>query len=189
MKKQELRNIYKGKRKELSNQIIDKLNDLILVNFQKLKLPFINCVHTYLPSLKLAEPDTMKIIRYLAFKNPSLKIVIPKIDSHSGNMLHYYLEEKTEMVMNNYGIEEPKEGTLVSENEIDLALIPLLAFDKKGYRVGYGKGYYDKFLSRCKPDVLKIGISFFEPVNEIEDINAFDIPLNFCVTPHQLCVF
>lgn len=189
MKKQELRTIYKEKRKELSKHTIDKFNDLILVNFQKIKLPFINCAHTYFPSLYLAEPDTAKIIRYLIFKNPSLKVVIPKIDIHSGNMTHYHFEEETEMVKNIYGIDEPKEGKLMSENEIDLVLIPLLAFDKEGFRVGYGKGYYDKFLSLCKPGVIKIGLSFFEPVDEIEDINGFDIPLNFCVAPYKLYVF
>jgi len=185
MKKQELRNIYKEKRNELSEHSIDKFNDLILINFQKAQLRLINCVHTYLSSIKLAEPDTARIIRYLSFKNPSLKIVIPKIDIHSGNMSHYHFDQKTEMIKNIYGIDEPKDGKLVSENEIDLVLIPLLVFDKKGYRVGYGKGYYDKFLSHCKPDVIKIGLSFFQPIDEIEDINRFDIPLNLCVTPHQ----
>ena len=63
MKKQELRDIFKEKRKTLSVHDIEKFNDLILINFQKLKLPFINCVHTYIASLKLGEPDTATIIR------------------------------------------------------------------------------------------------------------------------------
>ena len=74
-------------------------------------------------------------------------------------------------------------------NEIDLVLVPLLAFDKNGYRVGYGKGYYDKFLSNCRPDVIKIGLSFFDAVDEIEDIDDYDLPLNFCVTPQRLYDF
>lgn len=189
MKKQELRNIYKEKRNQLSHHIIDKFNDLILINFQKIPLRHLHCVHTYLSSLKLTEPDTATIMRYLAFKNPSLKILIPKIDIHTGDMVHYHFNEETEMIKNSYGIDEPKDGKLASENEIDLVLVPLLAFDKNGYRVGYGKGYYDKFLSRCKPDVIKIGLSFFEAVDKIKDINPFDIPLNFCVTPHQLYDF
>lgn len=189
MTKLELRNIYKEKRKELSIHAIEKFNDLILINFQKSELPFINCVHTYLPSLKLAEPDTAKIIRYLEFKNPLLKIAIPKIDIHTAKMIHYHFDEEIEMITNAYGIDEPKDGELISEKEIDLVLIPLLAFDKKGYRVGYGKGYYDRFLSHCNPLVIKAGLSFFEPLDEIEDINGFDIPLNFCVTPQKLYIF
>jgi 5-formyltetrahydrofolate cyclo-ligase len=68
-------------------------------------------------------------------------------------------------------------------------LIPLLAFDKKGNRVGFGKGYYDKFLVHCKPTVLKVGLSFFDPVDEIEDIIGIDIPLDFCVTPKAIHFF
>jgi 5-formyltetrahydrofolate cyclo-ligase len=189
MTKQDLRNIFKEKRKALSIHDIEKMNDLILINFQKLDLPFINCVHTYVASLKLGEPDTAVIIRYLQFKNPLVKIVIPKIDIHSESMVHYHFDEEMEMVSNAFGIDEPKEGNLISENEIDLVLIPLLAFDKRGFRVGFGKGYYDKFLARCKPDVIKTGLSFFDPVDEIKDISGFDIPLNFCITPKEIFSF
>jgi 5-formyltetrahydrofolate cyclo-ligase len=189
MNKQELRNIFKEKRKSLSVHEIEKFNDLILINFQKIKLPFIHCAHTYLASLKLGEPDTATIIRYLQFKNPLIKIVIPKIDIHSGKMVHYHFDEGVEMITNTFGIEEPKEGNLISENEIDLVLIPLLAFDKRGYRVGFGKGYYDKFLSHCKPNVIKAGLSFFGPVDKIEDISGLDIPLNFCITPEKIFSF
>ena len=189
MKKQELRILFKEKRKALSIHQIEKFNDLILINFQKIKLPFINCVHTYIASLKLGEPDTATIIRYLQFKNPLIKILIPKIDIHSGKMVHYHFDEGVEMITNSYGIDEPKEGNQILENQIDMVLIPLLAFDKKGFRVGFGKGYYDKFLCRCKPNVVKVGLSFFEPVDEITDLSGHDIPLNFCVTPASLYSF
>ncbi|HEU5366322.1 MAG TPA: 5-formyltetrahydrofolate cyclo-ligase [Hanamia sp.] len=189
MTKKELRNIFKEKRKALSVHDIEKFNDLILINFQKLKLPFINCVHTYVASLKLGEPDTATIVRYLQFINPLTKIVIPKVDIHSGSISHYHFEEGMELITNAYGIDEPKEGNLISEDEIDLVLIPLLAFDKKGFRVGFGKGYYDKFLARCKPNVIKTGLSFFDPVDEIKDISGFDIPLNFCITPKEIFSF
>jgi 5-formyltetrahydrofolate cyclo-ligase len=67
--------------------------------------------------------------------------------------------------------------------------IPLLAFDKSGHRVGYGAGYYDRFLSKCKPDCLKVGLSFFEPVDEISDADEFDVKLNHCVTPSKIWTF
>jgi len=189
MKKEELRKIFIEKRKALSVHQIEKLNDLILINFQKLKLPFINCVHTYIASLKLGEPDTARIVKYLKFKNPLIKVLIPKIDIHSGTMVHYHFDEGVEMITNSYGIDEPESGNSISEDEIDMVLIPLLAFDKKGFRVGFGKGYYDKFLSRCKPNVIKAGLSFFDPVEKIEDIFGYDIPLNFCITPQDLYSF
>ena len=189
MKKQELRLLYKQKRKDLSLQLIEKLNDLILIHFQKLPLPPVDCVHTYLSSLKLGEPETANIIKYLQFKNPLIKIAIPKVDIHSGHLAHYHYHDQVELIKNEYGINEPKEGNLISEEEIDLVLIPLLAFDKAGYRVGFGKGYYDKFLARCRKDIVKVGLSFFEPVDKIEDVNGYDIPLDFCVTPKENFIF
>jgi len=98
-------------------------------------------------------------------------------------------DDEVELVDNAFGIAEPSAGEIVEPGEIDLALVPLLAFDQHGYRVGYGKGYYDKFLSQCREDVIKIGLSFFEPVDEIGDINQFDIPLNYCVTPQKVYEF
>lgn len=189
MTKEQLRILYKEKRKELSIQAIEKFNDLILINFQKIKLPFINCVHTYLASLRLREVDTAMLIRYLEFKHPDLKVAVPKIDIRTGNMQHFHFNEEVELINNSYGIQEPNNAKEILVNEIDLVLVPLLAFDKNGYRVGYGKGYYDKFLSNCRPDVIKVGLSFFDAVDEIEDIDGYDLPLNFCVTPQRLYDF
>ena len=189
MKKQELRIVYRQKRKALSLQEIEKNNDLILINFQKISLPDINCVHSYVPSLKLGEPDTALIIRYLQFKNPMIKVVLPKIDIHSGTMTHFHFTEAMEMVENIYGIHEPKHGEHIDEAEIDLVLIPLLAFDKSGNRVGFGKGFYDKFLGRCKPTTVKAGLSFFGAVDQIDDVSGLDIALDFCVTPDKLYTF
>lgn len=70
-----------------------------------------------------------------------------------------------------------------------MVLIPLLAFDKKGYRVGYGKGFYDRFLADCRPDVVKVGLSVFEPIDEIADLNEFDIKMDFCITPNRVWQF
>ena len=107
----------------------------------------------------------------------------------SGNMQHFQYSDEMELVKNSFGIAEPAGGETFSPDEIDLVLVPLLAFDERGYRVGYGKGYYDRFLSECREDVIKIGLSFFEPEEQIDDINQFDIPLNYCVTPQEVYEF
>lgn len=189
MKKEQLRILYREKRKNLSGLDLEKFNDLILINFQKINLDFVQCVHTYLPSLRLREPDTAPLIRFLEFKNPGLKVAVPRIDIHTGEMHHIHFDDASPFISNAFGIEEPAEGQIIREDEIDLVLIPLLAFDKNGFRAGYGKGYYDRFLARCRKDVIKIGLSFFEPVDEIEDIDQFDISLNYCVTPERLHTF
>ena len=87
------------------------------------------------------------------------------------------------------GIPEPVDGLEVPASKLDVVFVPLLAFDKKGHRVGYGGGFYDRFLKSCKKDVLKIGLSFFLPELEIEDIHSDDIPLDFCVTPGEVFRF
>ena len=189
MTKAELRIIYRGKRNQLSFQEFEKLNDQILINFQQMPLPFFNCIHTFISSEKLREADTSKLIRYLQFKNPGLKILVPKIDITSGNMQHLHYCDEVKWANNKFGIAEPLHGELIEPGEIELVLVPLLAFDRKGFRVGFGKGYYDRFLSECRKEVLKIGLSFFEPVDRIDNINQFDIPLNYCVTPQQVFEF
>jgi 5-formyltetrahydrofolate cyclo-ligase len=77
----------------------------------------------------------------------------------------------------------------VPATKIDVVFVPLLAFDKKGHRVGYGKGFYDKFLSECKPETIKIGLSFFEPEELISDVFEDDVTLNYCVTPNGVYAF
>lgn len=189
MNKSELRLVYKKKRAELSFEEIARFNDLILIQFQKLSMQFLNCVHTYLPSLQLREPDTAPIIRYLEFTNPGLKVAVPSVNNATGALDHFYLEEKSLRMINKFGIEEVHNGDPVSLSEIDLVLVPMLAFDKHGYRVGYGKGFYDKFLSLCRSDALIVGLSFFTPEEKIDDRNEFDIALDHCVTPLEIFNF
>ena len=70
-----------------------------------------------------------------------------------------------------------------------MVFVPLLAYDKQGNRVGYGKGFYDNFLSKCKPETIKIGLSFFPPEDKIDDVFESDVKLNFCVTDSQIFEF
>jgi 5-formyltetrahydrofolate cyclo-ligase len=88
-----------------------------------------------------------------------------------------------------YGLLEPASGDIVDPASIDLVLVPLLILDTQGYRVGFGKGCYDKFLANCRPDCIKIGLSYFDPIEIIDDRDEFDVPLDFGVTPDNVYVF
>ena len=189
MTKSDIRKIYREKRMQLSWQQMDKWNDLLLINFQQLNLPFINCVHTYLAMEEQNEIDTSNIIRYLAFANPELKTVVPKINLDRGEMRHYIYNEEVTMATNAFGIIEPVNGVKAEAAEIDLVLTPLLCFDRQGYRVGYGKGFYDRFFRECRPGTIRVGLSYFAPVDSIEDIKPFDIALHHCITPEKLYTF
>ena len=189
MTKAALRKLYKEKRQQISWSDKERWTDLILINFQKLDLPFIDCVHTYLSLDQQNEVETENITRYLSFKNPGLKIVVPKINLDSMEMKHYIFNDDVEMAPNSFGIIEPLEGEKVLPHEIDLVLTPLLAFDKNGFRVGYGKAFYDRFFQQCKEDVIRVGLSFFESEEMIEDVNKYDVPLHYCVTPNKVYNF
>ena len=99
------------------------------------------------------------------------------------------VHDETIFKTNGYGIEEPIDGIDMIPTEIDLVIVPLIAFDKMGNRVGYGKGYYDRFLKRCRKDCMKIGFSYFEPVEEIEDVNKLDVKLDIAITPDNIYQF
>lgn len=189
MTKKEIRIQYKQKRLVLKDNEIEKLQDLVLIQFQKIGLPFIEYLHSYLPVHSNKEVDTFSIIDFMEFRNPGLQVVIPKTDSQTNTITNYIYNEDSILEKNKYGIMEPGGGIAVEAEKIDMVLVPLLAFDEKGNRVGYGKGYYDRFLSQCQEDVIKLGLSFFEAVDQIDDTNEFDIPLTHCVTPYRIYEF
>jgi 5-formyltetrahydrofolate cyclo-ligase len=189
MKKEEIRSIYKQKRKELSEVERSKLDDLMLIQFQKLQLPDINFLLSYWPIEENNEPNTHLFTDYLEFRNPALKILYPKSDFVNQELEAIEVEADTPFHKNAWNIFEPMTGTVTDIGLIDMVFVPLLAFDKYGYRVGYGKGFYDKYLKQCKAECLKVGFCYFEPVDEIEARQEFDVPLNVFITPHTSYVF
>lgn len=189
MTKKEFRKIYLEKRKALTTPEKAKLDDLLLIQFQKTDIPFINSLFSYWPIEENNEPDTHLITDYLEFKNPELQISYPRIDSFINEMEAVLTNSETSFLQNEFNIYEPETGTIFPADGIDMVLVPLLTFDKKGYRVGYGKGFYDKYLAGCRKNCIKAGFSYFEPVDEITDKADFDVPLDFCITPQTVYVF
>lgn len=186
MTKKEIRKIYRDKRLQLSHKEIEKFNDLILMQFQKIPLDALNFVHTYLASDLMKEPDTSLILWYVEFRHPHVVVAAPRIDAAAVRMDSFVVREDAVFTKNHFGIDEPVGGEAVAAEDFDLVLIPLLGFDESGYRVGQGKGYYDRFLAECRPDVIKVGLSYFEPVDAIDDKTDYDIPLDYCCTPENL---
>ena len=68
-------------------------------------------------------------------------------------------------------------------------MIPLLVFDVSGHRVGYGKGYYDLFLSKCRNDCVKVGLSMVPPVELISEVEPTDVKMDYCISPKGLHTF
>jgi 5-formyltetrahydrofolate cyclo-ligase len=189
MLKAEARILYREKRKSLSFPERAKLDDLMLIQFQALDLPFIHTLLTYWPIAENNEPNTHLFTDYLEFKNPALSISYPRTDFKKNVMEAVEVDVDTPFKLKEHHIHEPMTGTVISPGEIDMVLVPMLICDKKGYRVGYGKGFYDKYLADCSDDCIKVGFSYFEPVDQIEGRHEFDIPLNICITPQDVYVF
>ncbi|WP_430614785.1 5-formyltetrahydrofolate cyclo-ligase [Flavobacterium sp. JP2137] len=187
MTKKELRAKYQALRQALTPEQIDQ-GSLALAN-QSLQLPIWNLTnyHLFLPIEQKREVNTEFLLHILSGKDKN--ILLSKSDFSDGSMTHYLLTDNTRIEKNAYHIPEPVGGISVAADQIDVVFIPLLAFDQTGQRVGYGKGFYDRFLALCRPDVVKIGLSLFEAEVAINDPLSTDIPLDYCVTPQGVYTF
>ena len=184
MLKGELRKVYKLKRSSLTNteilslEIANKTLEIDIWNLQN--------YHVFFPIEKHKEVDSKLIIQIAQGKDKN--VILPKLNLESKTIDSFLLTDSTPLKTNHLGITEPFNGIQINNNQIDLVFVPLLAFDNFGHRVGYGGGYYDKFLSKC-PRAIKVGLSYFDPINKIEDINSKDIKLDYCITPNKVYKF
>lgn len=187
MTKSELRKLYLEKRRDLSPaehaDLSSKIVDRFFSSFDFLSAKTIHC---FISLNHKGEVETSDIFERLWRDFPHIKTLAPRVDDATGEIAALLFFPETKLVENKWKIPEPKEGEQIDPSEIDIVIVPLLCFDTRGYRVGYGKGFYDKFLAKCRPDCLKIGLSFFPAVERIDDIHGGDVPLDYCITPETL---
>ncbi len=190
MTKDELRKLYLKKRLELSETDYAQLNEALCGKFFKsIDLSSIGVLHTFLPIEKNKEPDTRLVVGRIKREFPHIKFSLPKVNHETGELVNYYWEDADPIIQNKWGIPEPRQGVVTPSEKIDMVLVPLLVFDQQGHRIGYGKGYYDRFLSACRKDCKKIGISFFPPIETINSKEDHDQKLDSVITPERSYVF
>jgi 5-formyltetrahydrofolate cyclo-ligase len=187
MLKKELRQKYKELRQNLSEENIEERSLQIANQLIRLDIWQHSFYHLFLPIESQKEVNTEYILQVLAGKDKN--IVLSKSDFSTREMTHFLLTDNTTIKKNEYDIPEPIDGLEVPVSKIDVVFVPLLAFDENGNRVGYGKGFYDKFLAACKPEILKIGVSFFESEKVISDVLNTDVQLDLCITPTKVYNF
>lgn len=185
--KDQLRKKYKALRKNLSDEIIE--NKSIQIANQTLQLPIweLQNFHLFLSIVKQKEIDTEPLLHLLSGKDKN--IIVSKSNFTTGQMQHFLLTDNTRFQTNRFGIPEPEDGIPFPENNLDVVFVPLLAYDQQGNRIGYGKGFYDRFLARCRPDCIKIGLSLFEHEPHPIAAEAQDIRLDYTVTPERVYRF
>jgi 5-formyltetrahydrofolate cyclo-ligase len=186
MDKDSIRKKYTKLRNQLSVVEIEDMS-MAIANIA-LQLPIWDKTnyHIFLPISEKKEVNTEYLLHILQGRDKS--VIVPKTDFETAKMTHILLQENTILKTSRFGISEPQDGFEVSPTQIDVVFVPLLAFDFSGNRVGYGKGFYDRFLSQCSKSTQFIGLSFFPPEQKIRYENL-DIPLNYCITPEKMYSF
>ena len=180
-----LRRSFLKKRHALSDKEHEDMSFAIANNCLKLPIWHLDYYHIYLPIKAKAEIDTTLILTLLQGKDK--QVILPRIKG--SELEHILLTDITKLKTNTLGIVEPEKGIKISPEQIDVIFLPLLAWDKSGNRLGYGKGFYDNFLSLCKTNIIKVGLSFFDPVDKIVDIRSKDVRMDFCVNPDGIKKF
>ncbi len=193
MTKDEMRQYYLKKRSSLSKEDLLSKNKAIKdLLFSRLMVHRYDKVHVYLPVIDRNEVDTRPVISTLLDDFPA-SVYVPKIQKN-GILTHHIFDKYTLLKNNKWGVPEPENEGISSKDFFNthddiLVIVPLLAYDKKGNRVGYGKGYYDRFLAHKTENTLVVGLSYFEPEEFISDAEDTDVPLNYTFTPGRVWSF
>lgn len=182
-KKEELRNHYKKQRKKLSLEHIQLYSSAICDVFLKNFIDKGQVFHVFKSIKNLHEIDTSTIIQELLSQNK--KVILPKINGD--NLLACQIKKNQTYELNSFGVEEPKSCHEINPKEIDIAIIPMLICDEHGHRIGYGGGFYDRFLKDL--NITKVGINFFKPLENISLKEEHDIPLDYLITPNLFLKF
>lgn len=187
MTKSDIRRLYKQKRSALSKDEIHNLS-LSICSILTSSFDFsFKKTSIFLPIKDKNEVDTWIILETLLAHDAL--IGLPKVDFDTSQLIHLSYKDKDELEVSVFGIPEPKNGNFMQPKDFDFVLVPLLALNENGQRVGYGKGFYDNFLSNCSNKCTFIGLHFFDEFVKIDDLNDGDVPLHFYVNPNRIVSF
>ncbi|MDT8347045.1 MAG: 5-formyltetrahydrofolate cyclo-ligase [Flavobacteriaceae bacterium] len=187
MNKQQLRKKYTALRNTLSDTSIDELSQQIANQCLNLTIWQYSTYHLFLSIKEKKEVETWYLLHILQGRDKQIAVATSNFKTCT--MQHYLLTEQTRLKVNNYGIPEPISGIQLKPTDIDVVFVPLLVYDQRGHRIGYGKGFYDRFLSECRPDIVTVGLSFFQPEIDIYDTQPTDIKLDYVVSPESVYSF
>ena len=183
--------LKKLNKKNIREEIIDKRNNLILdikQNYDSLIFKVIINSEIYKKSKKIftyisfgSEVDTIKLIKY-SFSN-NKEVYVPKINKQTKDMIALKIHNFNNMSVDKWGIIEPKSVDKSNMGtDFDLIIMPGIAFDKQGNRIGYGGGYYDKYISKLNNASNLLALAYdFQIIQDIES-ESHDIKVDFILT-------
>ncbi len=186
--KSEFRQAYLQLRKELSGEDVKDLSRKITEQVRSwLKgQESLNHFHLFFPIAKFNEVHTLYIQELLQGQGKTLYTA--QVNREENRLDTLQLPSETTFFLDEWGIPVPQESVRVASTQIQVVFVPLLAYDKFGHRLGYGKGFYDEFLSGLVQPVIKVGLSFFSPEEGLPS-ESHDVPLDYCITPDRIWEF
>ena len=186
--KKEARDLGKGVRAGLTTEQ-RAMKSAMIVEYCRNELDWksFRMVHLFVPIERLNEIDTWPLLSWIWRAYPGIRTFVPRLSVNG--IEHVEVTSQTHFGPNALGIPEPMTGKVLPEHKpLDLVLMPLLAFDDSGNRVGYGGGHYDRFLAR-HPEALRVGLCFSAcRVQEGIAVNEYDIKLNKIITEKAVLV-
>lgn len=185
MDKESIRKTYREWRKGLTQDEVAVKSEKIARSFLEylLQMPEVRHIHIFFPIRRFNEVDTFPL--FFKLKDKGYDLYTSEVNGSEDALNTLYISKTSEFELDRWGIPMPVGANSVKPFSLQLVLIPLLAYDRSGNRLGYGKGYYDKFLATLDSKVIKVGLSFFPPEDQIPS-DDHDIGLDICITPDQI---
>lgn len=186
--KTELRQEYRQLRKQLSGAEVNDLSQKIAkqveiwLDGQESLMQF----HLFFPIAKFNEVNTFYLQQLLEQRGKTL--YTSQVNREEDRLDTLLLPSEAAFFLDEWGIPVPQESLRVPTTKIQVVFVPLLAYDSSGHRLGFGKGFYDKFLSSLEQSVIKVGLSFF-PAEDAIPTEPHDVPLDYCITPDRIRAF
>lgn len=175
------------KRNSLTAQEIKENELLILDNLMKLN-QFVQSKNVFCYLNFRSEVPTKGIIEYC--QQQGKNVYIPVCVNETKEMIISLYDEDVLLASSKYGVAEPTPDTIkiADRNTLDIAIMPGAAFDNRGYRIGYGAGYYDKFYAHTSKQIYKIALAFsFQIIEEVPK-DDYDIPVDCIVTEKGIVI-
>lgn len=189
MTKQVLREVFLAKRKTLTQE--EHALRSALVCEQALKLiseqQFKN-IHLFLPLIKQREVNTFPLFEKL-IGQPEYQVVLPRVNGKTKQLEHLAFTTSTKLLKGSFGVTEPDGENHFDITDLDVVFVPLISFDRKGFRIGYGGGFYDKFFAQASEKLIKVGLAISPPLDHISYSEPHDIPLDYCISHHKIYSF
>lgn len=123
-------------------------------------------------------PDELSTHAFLDKWHAEKRFFLPRVNGVNLDILPY---ERTSLRHGAFHIEEPSGNEIADPSEIELVIVPAMAYDRSCNRVGRGRGYYDRLLADTR--AYKVGVAYdFQLVDSVEDVDSFDVPVDIVIT-------